>query len=215
MWLDEEPQLPGDDRVLAGWGGTAPSRARVVTPLDDNDVGRLLDGAPPTWGDRARARALLRRRGAQRRRHGARRHRARGREVDRHGERDGHGRRRHEPGLADALAAPPRLVRPRHPGNALRHRRRCDRLGHPRQGPPRRRNVRQPRALAHAAHGPRRGAGGYARPEPRDLLGHHRRHGAHRRDPGRDVRTHPGGDLVHLGRRGAVLGPRPPHVEHE
>ncbi len=39
--------LPGDDRLLAGWGGTAPSRARVVTPLDDNDVSRLLDIAPP------------------------------------------------------------------------------------------------------------------------------------------------------------------------
>lgn len=41
------PELPGDDRELAGWGGTAPSRARLVTPLDDNDVGRLLDAAPP------------------------------------------------------------------------------------------------------------------------------------------------------------------------
>jgi decaprenylphospho-beta-D-ribofuranose 2-oxidase len=38
---------PGDDRLLAGWGGTAPSRARLVTPLDDNDVSRLLDHAPP------------------------------------------------------------------------------------------------------------------------------------------------------------------------
>ena len=33
----------GYDRLLAGWGGTAPSRARLVTPLDDNDVNRLLD----------------------------------------------------------------------------------------------------------------------------------------------------------------------------
>ncbi len=40
-------RAPGDDRLLAGWGGTSPSRARVVTPLDDNDVGRLLDVAPP------------------------------------------------------------------------------------------------------------------------------------------------------------------------
>src|SRR6478735_1749663 len=39
--------LPGDDRLLAGWGGTAPSRARLVTPVDDNDVSRLLDAAPP------------------------------------------------------------------------------------------------------------------------------------------------------------------------
>lgn len=39
--------LPGNDRVLAGWGGTSPSRARFVTPLDDNDVNRLLDSTPP------------------------------------------------------------------------------------------------------------------------------------------------------------------------
>jgi decaprenylphospho-beta-D-ribofuranose 2-oxidase len=47
MSPEGRPDLPGDERVLAGWGLTAPSRARVVTPLDDNDVGRLLDVAPP------------------------------------------------------------------------------------------------------------------------------------------------------------------------
>jgi decaprenylphospho-beta-D-ribofuranose 2-oxidase len=46
MSRDAAAQLPGDDRILAGWGGTAPSRARVVTPLDDNDVSHLLDAAP-------------------------------------------------------------------------------------------------------------------------------------------------------------------------
>jgi decaprenylphospho-beta-D-ribofuranose 2-oxidase len=38
---------PGDDALLAGWGGTAPTRARVVTPIDDDDVSRLLADAPP------------------------------------------------------------------------------------------------------------------------------------------------------------------------
>lgn len=47
MSPDPPAGLPGDDRLLAGWGGTAPSRARLVTPLDDNDVSRLLDVAPP------------------------------------------------------------------------------------------------------------------------------------------------------------------------
>jgi decaprenylphospho-beta-D-ribofuranose 2-oxidase len=40
-------QLAGHDQLLAGWGGTAPTRARLVTPLDDSDVSRLLDDAPP------------------------------------------------------------------------------------------------------------------------------------------------------------------------
>lgn len=47
MSPDPLAALPGDDQLLAGWGGTSPSRARVVTPLDDNDVSRLLDVAPP------------------------------------------------------------------------------------------------------------------------------------------------------------------------
>jgi decaprenylphospho-beta-D-ribofuranose 2-oxidase len=46
MSPDAPTDLPGADQVLAGWGLTAPSRARIVTPLDDNDVGRLLDVAP-------------------------------------------------------------------------------------------------------------------------------------------------------------------------
>lgn len=32
--------------LLAGWGRTAPTRARLVTPLTDADVGALLDRAP-------------------------------------------------------------------------------------------------------------------------------------------------------------------------
>lgn len=42
----EQTLLPGDDRLLAGWGGTSPSRARLVTPLDDGDVDRLLRSSP-------------------------------------------------------------------------------------------------------------------------------------------------------------------------
>jgi decaprenylphospho-beta-D-ribofuranose 2-oxidase len=47
MSPDRLAGLPGDDQLLAGWGRTAPTRARVITPLDDGDVGRLLDVAPP------------------------------------------------------------------------------------------------------------------------------------------------------------------------
>jgi len=47
MSPDPATMQDGYDRLLAGWGGTAPSRARLVTPLDDNDVNRLLDVAPP------------------------------------------------------------------------------------------------------------------------------------------------------------------------
>jgi decaprenylphospho-beta-D-ribofuranose 2-oxidase len=36
---------PGDDALLAGWGRTAPSRGRRVSPLTDADVGSLLDHA--------------------------------------------------------------------------------------------------------------------------------------------------------------------------
>ncbi len=45
--MSPETLLPGDDRLLAGWGGTSPSRARLVTPLDDGDVDRLLRSSPP------------------------------------------------------------------------------------------------------------------------------------------------------------------------
>jgi decaprenylphospho-beta-D-ribofuranose 2-oxidase len=47
MSPDAPPPRAGYDRLLAGWGGTAPSRGRLVTPLDDNDVNRLLGEAPP------------------------------------------------------------------------------------------------------------------------------------------------------------------------
>lgn len=43
---DAGTALPGSDELLAGWGGTAPTRARVVTPLNDADVAALLDRAP-------------------------------------------------------------------------------------------------------------------------------------------------------------------------
>jgi decaprenylphospho-beta-D-ribofuranose 2-oxidase len=40
------PAAPGDDRLLSGWGGTAPTRARVATPVDERDVSNFLDIAP-------------------------------------------------------------------------------------------------------------------------------------------------------------------------
>jgi decaprenylphospho-beta-D-ribofuranose 2-oxidase len=36
----------GDETLLSGWGGTAPSRGRRISPLTDADVGALLDAAP-------------------------------------------------------------------------------------------------------------------------------------------------------------------------
>jgi decaprenylphospho-beta-D-ribofuranose 2-oxidase len=36
----------GDETLLAGWGGTAPTRSRRISPLTDADVGALLDAAP-------------------------------------------------------------------------------------------------------------------------------------------------------------------------
>ncbi|MBM3675530.1 MAG: FAD-binding oxidoreductase [Actinobacteria bacterium] len=46
MRPDRASVQPGDDVLLSGWGGTAPSRARLTTPLNDADVGTLLDAAP-------------------------------------------------------------------------------------------------------------------------------------------------------------------------
>ncbi len=46
MSPDRPGEIPGDDQLLFGWGRTAPTRGRLTTPLDDNDVGRLLDVAP-------------------------------------------------------------------------------------------------------------------------------------------------------------------------
>jgi len=43
---DAGAALLGSDELLAGWGGTAPTRARVVTPLNDADLGTLVDAAP-------------------------------------------------------------------------------------------------------------------------------------------------------------------------
>ena len=42
------PATPiGDESLLFGWGGTAPTRARVATPLTDADAHQLLTDAPP------------------------------------------------------------------------------------------------------------------------------------------------------------------------
>jgi decaprenylphospho-beta-D-ribofuranose 2-oxidase len=38
--------LPGDDVLLDGWGGTAPTRAHVSTPLTDGDATQLVLSAP-------------------------------------------------------------------------------------------------------------------------------------------------------------------------
>jgi decaprenylphospho-beta-D-ribofuranose 2-oxidase len=38
--------LPGDEMLVAGWGGTSPTRARVATPLTDTDARWLVDHAP-------------------------------------------------------------------------------------------------------------------------------------------------------------------------
>jgi decaprenylphospho-beta-D-ribofuranose 2-oxidase len=38
--------LPGDETLVAGWGGTSPTRARVATPLTDADAHWLVDHAP-------------------------------------------------------------------------------------------------------------------------------------------------------------------------
>jgi len=38
--------LPGDETLIAGWGGTAPSRARLATPLTDVDAQSLVTRAP-------------------------------------------------------------------------------------------------------------------------------------------------------------------------
>jgi decaprenylphospho-beta-D-ribofuranose 2-oxidase len=45
--MSPDPQvLPGDDALLDGWGGTAPTRAHVSTPLNDDDAQRLVRAAP-------------------------------------------------------------------------------------------------------------------------------------------------------------------------
>lgn len=38
--------LPGDETLLFGWGGTAPTRARLATPLTNDDARALLKRAP-------------------------------------------------------------------------------------------------------------------------------------------------------------------------
>src|SRR3954470_339514 len=38
--------LPGDDVLLDGWGGTAPTRAHLSTPLTDADAQTLVRAAP-------------------------------------------------------------------------------------------------------------------------------------------------------------------------
>jgi decaprenylphospho-beta-D-ribofuranose 2-oxidase len=38
--------LPGDETLIAGWGGTSPSRARLATPLTDDDARHLVARAP-------------------------------------------------------------------------------------------------------------------------------------------------------------------------
>lgn len=48
--MSREPSataVPGDETLLFGWGGTAPSRAHLSTPLTNDDAARLLAAAPP------------------------------------------------------------------------------------------------------------------------------------------------------------------------
>lgn len=42
----DRTRLPGDETLVAGWGGTSPTRARVATPLTDTDAHWLVDHAP-------------------------------------------------------------------------------------------------------------------------------------------------------------------------
>ena len=43
---DPTTALPGDEKLLYGWGGTSPTRARLATPLTAADATQLLNHAP-------------------------------------------------------------------------------------------------------------------------------------------------------------------------
>ena len=47
MSPEPSPVSPATTGSSPAGAAPPPSRARLVTPLDDNDVGRLLDAAPP------------------------------------------------------------------------------------------------------------------------------------------------------------------------
>ncbi len=193
--MPAEPGTPEPRRLLTGWGRTAPTAAGVVVAGDGRRRRRRPRAPGPARRDRPGARAQLRRRGAERGRVGDRRHLARpgARPRPRPGRDPRRGGR--EPRRAAAPARAPRLVRARDARHPLRHRRRGARGRHPRQEPPRGRQLRQPRGAHHAAHAEGR-ARGRARRRPRAVLDHGRRDGPHRHRHRGDVPAAPDRDRV-------------------
>ena len=108
---------------------------------------------------------------------------------------------------ADGAPGPPRLVRPGDPGHPAGHGGGRHRRGHPRQEPPRRRRLLLPRPRPDPGHAHRDRAGDPAG-RSRPLLGHCRRHGAHRRDRRGHAPDDPGRDELHAGRHRACRRPR-------
>ena len=204
-------RLPGRRELLDGWGGTAPSRAHVVTPAQRRATRGALFGAAPARG-RRRPRSRPRRTATPPRTPAAwcsTPPRSRG----------------SSPSTSSAASSPSRAgtsLQDRscsgwcpagwflhHARDAPRHRRRCDRERHPRQGPP----PSTARSATTCCSITLLTGGGETltvTPDgtPDDLLGDRRRHGAHRHDPRRDVRAHPGGDPLHPRRGGALPRPR-------
>ncbi len=160
------PRRAPGRRACSSTAGAAPRRrARAVaTPLNDDDVGRLLDGRAGARRRRPRARPRLRRRGAERRRPRARRHRA---------------LRASSPptstagvvtaGAGTSLAGPHASGSSRAAGSPVTPGTRLITVGgaiaqrHPRQGPPPRRHLRQQGAVDHPAHRTGRDAHGHPR----------------------------------------------------
>ncbi len=158
--------------------------------------------------DRPGPRRLVRRCRHERRGHGRvldrRLRAARARQHGRHGPRPG----RHVDRRPAAGDRPAGLVRPGHPRDQVRDDRRRHRGRRPRQGPPRHRQPRRPRAV----HGPRPARRhpphAHAPRPPRRVLGHLRRHGADRHgDRGHD-RPAPHRDQPALGRQRPRARPR-------
>ena len=185
------PARRRDAALRLGWD-RAVTRATWSTPITERRRRRrFARGRAATGCGRPRARTRVRRRRAERGRAGARRHRALRDHRRRPRTWDRHRARRHQPRRADALADPPGLVPRSPPGpgsspSAARSRATS--------------TARATTSTARSATTSTRSGCSPGRGEiidvdretnARHLLGHDRRHGPHRRDPRRDLRSHP------------------------